>query len=274
MPPEKPFKLTHLTRDPAWIEAADSAGVDRIGIDIERLGKHARQSSDSKARISDHALEDLRIVTAHVKSALPFARLNPPHEGTADEVERAIDLGARSLMLPNFRTAEEVERFVKFVGGRAEVILLLETGPAVVRLDSILKVPGVDEVMVGLNDLRIELRLSNPMEIAASNLLDFIAQQVQAAGMPFGFGGVAQHHRTGLPVEPDLLLARYAHLGARSAWISRSFYNDGLKPDEFAKAIATLRARLDHWSGQSREELGAAAASLRKAVAQWVGPLS
>ena len=40
------FRLTLISRDPDLIRAADGAGIDRIGIDIERLGKRERQADD------------------------------------------------------------------------------------------------------------------------------------------------------------------------------------------------------------------------------------
>src|SRR5262245_36722874 len=63
------FVLTLLSRDPPLIRAADRAGVDRLGIDIERLGKRQRQGHIANARISDHELEDLRLVAANARRA-------------------------------------------------------------------------------------------------------------------------------------------------------------------------------------------------------------
>jgi 2-keto-3-deoxy-L-rhamnonate aldolase RhmA len=262
-----PFTLTLLSRDPAWIEAADAAGVERIGIDIELIGKANRQSHVAGGtRISGHTLADLRTVTPLVQHALPFVRVNPPNLGTRNEVEEALALGARSLMLPYFRSVQEAARFVELVAGRAEVVLLVETGAALARLHDMVRIPGVDEIMVGMNDLHIDLRLASPMEIAASELLHTIAGQVREAGIRFGFGAVARPESEDLPVPSDLLLARYARLGARSALISRSFFRGGLTPSEMNAALARLRSRLAFWFAQPPEALAAAERELHQAV--------
>ena len=52
------FCLTLLTSDPALAAEADRAGVDRVGLDFERLDKAARQAGHD-TRMSDHSLDDL-----------------------------------------------------------------------------------------------------------------------------------------------------------------------------------------------------------------------
>jgi hypothetical protein len=98
------FILTALTRDPAVARAADEAGVDRIGIDIERLGKHHRQGDRPELRYSDHELDDLTTLKNHVRRAELFVRLNPLHEKSWAEIEKSLELGARVVMLPYFFT--------------------------------------------------------------------------------------------------------------------------------------------------------------------------
>ena len=70
------FRFTLITRNPALAQRGDAAGIDRIGIDIERLGKAARQSGLESARISEHELSDLRRLAPAVRHAALFARLN------------------------------------------------------------------------------------------------------------------------------------------------------------------------------------------------------
>jgi hypothetical protein len=262
----EPFLLTLLSTDPAWIEAADGAGVQRIGVDIERLGKAERQRAVADARISGHKLEDLLHVTARVKQARPFARLNGLHAGTGEEVEQALGYGAASLMLPYFRSAREAGRFVDLVAGRAEVILLVETATAMARLPEIVALPGVSEIMIGMNDLHLELGLASPMEIAASDLLAWLAGVVRGAGLRFGYGGIAPPDAAGLPASPDLLLARSVQLGAGSAWVARSFFRGGLTPAEFGPALARWRERRAHWQTRPDGERDLALAALRREV--------
>lgn len=158
------FRLTLLTDDPAVAAIADRSGVDRIEIDLECLGKTQRQSGFD-TRLSNHRVEALPAVARSLTRAKLFVRVNPINADTADEVEAVLRCGARVVMLPYFRTASEVETFVGLINGRASAMLLLETASSVVRIREILEVPGVSEVMVGLNDLRLELGVQNHFEV-------------------------------------------------------------------------------------------------------------
>lgn len=257
-------QLTLLTRDPRWARAADDAGVARIGVDIERRGKRRRQP-ERDARISDHRLEDLKAIAAVTQRAALFARLNPPHARTRFEVDRAIGCGARSLMLPWFSRPHEAESFVRAVDGRAEVCLLVETSAALARLGEISSVPGVDEVMLGLNDLHRELRLDSPFELLTSDLLRAAAATVHARGRRFGFGAVARPGSRRLPVPPELLLALFVELDVGSTWIARSFFTPALTVPRLGPELARVRARLELFR-RDRRRRTAALARLRRVV--------
>ena len=189
------FILTAITNDAGLAMQADAGGVDRIGVDIERLNKKARQGHIQEARISDHALSDLDRLSVAVSSAALFARLNPLYGGSLGEIEEALDRGASVLMLPFFTTAAEVDRFVGLVKGRARVVLLLETAGAVVRLHEILAVPGVEEVFVGLNDLHLAMGLANHFELVVSDLMRMVSDQVRGAGLRFRIGRLGARGR-------------------------------------------------------------------------------
>ncbi|MBZ5601445.1 MAG: aldolase [Acidobacteriia bacterium] len=243
------FILTAITADPEIVRAADRAGVDRIGIDIERIGKQSRQGHLREARFAAHQLEDLAQVTATLKHARVFARLNPFYDQSRHEIETALALGAQVLMLPYFQGPAEVAAFLDIVAGRAAVVPLLETAAAARRVQEIAALAGLQEIMVGLNDLSLSLGLSSPFEAVALPLMTRIAQCVRGAGLRFGFGGLARVTDASLPVHPDLVCAQYARLGATSAWLARSFYR-GLRPEQIAPAVDALRDRLREWSGQ------------------------
>ena len=180
-------------------------------------------------------------------------RVNPLNAGTAAEVDAVLCHGAQVLMLPYFRTAAEVETFVRLVDGRASVMILVETASALVRIREILAVPGVQEVMVGLNDLRLELGVRNHFDVLVSPLMDAVANEVRAAKRPFSIGGVARVDDVSLPVSPDLILAQYARLGATGAWISRSFFENVPAEWDFGIAVASVRRRLTEWASASPE---------------------
>lgn len=248
------FRLTLVTNDPALAATADRSGINRIGPDLEQLGKSERQFG-LDTRLSRHKVEDVAAVGRSLTRAKLFVRVNPINANTATELDAVISSGAQVLMLPFFRTAEEVETFVRQVNGRASIMLLVETASAVVRIREILAVAGIDEIMVGLNDLRLELRVQNHFEVLASPLLDAIAREVRNAQLAFSVGGVARADDLSLPVSPDLVLAQFPRLGATGAWVSRSFLQDRPPDCEFGTAISALRQRLSEWACMSPAQL-------------------
>jgi len=259
------FRLTLLTDDPALARAADEAGIDRIGLDIERLGKAERQKSHPGARISPHTLEQLARLKPAVRRARLFCRLDPPNAGSRAQVERALELGATSLMLPYFAEPAQARAFAEAVDGRAEVLLLVETRAAFERIGELAALPGVDEIMVGLNDLSWDLGLKSRFELLVSPELQAAGQALASKGRAFGVGGLAQWNVPGLPVPPDLVIAQYPRLGARAAWLARSFLTS-VGPDGLTPAVERLRARLDHWAMQDRSTLDSARQALEDAI--------
>jgi hypothetical protein len=260
------FRLTLITNDPRLAAEADEAGVNRIGVDLEHLGKVARQAGHD-TRISRHGWDDLAAVAHAVRRADLFARINPVHYGTEAEVDAAVRLGAAVLMLPNFESAAEVATFVAAVGGRARVVILVERVPAAARIREILSVDGLDEVMIGLNDLHMECRLANSFEALTSPLVDMMAAEVHATGRPLAIGGVGRIDDLTLPVPADLVLAQYPRLDATGAWLSRSFVK--ATPDGLGAAVGTLRARLDEWSASPPDVLARAREDLAFAARAW-----
>jgi hypothetical protein len=119
--------------------------------------------------------------------------------------------------------------------------------------------------MVGLNDLHLSLALANPFEIVVSGRMQTMARCVQAAGMRFGFGGLARVSDTSLPIAPDLIIAQYPRLGATSAWLSRSFFR-GIGPSQVAPEVHALRERLSYWAGQPQSTLSRQQARLAAAL--------
>ncbi len=262
------FRLTLITDDPALAASADRAGVDRIGPDLEQLGKSARQAG-LNARLSRHEMRDVARVGAALERATLFVRINPVHAGTTAEVDAAIAGGARLLMLPFFRSVDEVETFVRLVDGRASTMLLVETAAAVVRLRQILTVPGISEIMVGLNDLRLELGVDNHFEVLASPVLDVIAREVHDAGLPFSVGGVGRPDDPSLPIPVELVFAQFPRLGATGAWLSRSFLRHAPADWDLGKAVATLRQRLTEWANATPADWQRARAELAKRASAW-----
>jgi hypothetical protein len=264
----KEFRLTLLTDDPLLAAAADQAGVNRIGIDLEFLGKTERQAG-LNTRIERHDFNDLARISKAIHRADLFVRVNPIHAGTQAEIETALELGAQVLMLPAFRTAEEAGIFSRTIAGRARVQVLVEMAPAAVRIREILEVPGIDEVMIGLNDLRLQMGVANHFEMLASPLVDMLAAEVHKKGLPLAVGGVGRVDDRSMPVPTDLVHAQLPRLGATGAWLARVF-TDGVPPGwDFTEAIASLRSRLSEWAAKSPEELEQARAELARHAVDW-----
>jgi hypothetical protein len=248
------FQFTLLTDDPDCAEAADAAGIDRVGLDIEQLGKTDRQGPELGARLSCHRLEDLERLKGRVRKGRLFCRLDPPHEGTRAQIEDALRNGARSLMLPFFHEVEQAEAFVEAIDGRAETLLLVETAPAAWRIDALARIGGVDEIMVGLNDLSMDCRMASRFELLISPLMAAMSEAVRGNGKRFAVGGLGRWTDTELPTPPDLVYAQYPRLGAQGAWLARSFVRDR-DQSGLSAAVQQARRRLDHWASQDAEAL-------------------
>ena len=260
------FRLILLTDDPALATAADAC-VQRIGIDFEHLGKAERQAGYD-TRVSRHEWSDLAEIARVLKQAKPFARLNALHDGTEAEIDTALSCGVKVLMLPFFRGREEAERFVGLVRGRAEVMCLVETAPSFVRMREILAVRGVDELMIGLNDLRLQLGVANHFEVLASPIMDGVCEVMRRDGRPFSLGGVARADDADMPIPSELVYAQYPRLGATGGLLTRAFVN-GLPLADLPVAVATLRHRLSAWALEKSAALEAARAELARRAVDW-----
>lgn len=254
------IRYIFITNSPELASFATARGVDRVMVDLELLGKVERQGHLSTV-ISRHSFEDVPRVRAVIPGKELIVRLNPVHEGTGKEVDRAISLGADILMLPMFRRADEVEHFCRLVGGRARVMLLLETAKAAENLKQILAVPGIDEIHIGLNDLHLDLGLNFMFEPLANGTVDGLAAIIGESGLPFGIGGLARAGEGLLPA--DLLVAEHVRLGSTGAILSRTFHRNSAtvadieKEMDFAFEVARLQDAYQAHRRASANELRA-----------------
>ena len=241
--------------------------MDYIGVDVERLGKADRQTAIKDARINKHELSALPALRKAAPQARLWARLNPLHSGSANEIEMALNKGAAVLTQPQFTSGAEVEEFQGIVNGRARTIPLLEDAKAIDDLDAILQATGDGELMVGLNDLSRSMGLRHPLELATAPLLCDIGEAADAARVSWGFGGVSDPApRPDLPVQPDDLLSRYAATGATAAWISRSLLS-ACTPPQLPSRVSSLRDRITYWRNAGETERYAAKMRLDEQVA-------
>lgn len=214
------IKLMLITGDPQLAAWAASAGVDRIFVDLEHIGKDERQGH-LDTLISRHSMEDVASVRRAAPGVELLVRLNPLFEGTGGEINEALSNGAEALVLPMFKTADEVRRFTGLVARRARVIPLVETESAMLALGEIVKVPGISELYIGLNDLHLDLGMDFMFEPLANGMVDAMAAIIKGSGLSFGFGGIARVGEGLLPGE--MVLGEHLRLGSSSVILSRTF---------------------------------------------------
>lgn len=222
------LKTMYITRDPAVARIAEEAGVDRVWVDLEYIGKAARQGGMDTVQ-SHHTIEDIRVVRGAIRRAELLVRVNPIHGATKahgdsrSEIEAALAAGADRLMLPYFKTAAEVGTFLQIINGRARNVLLLETPEAVEALDEILRLPGIDEIHIGLNDLSLGYGLPFMFQLLADGTVERLCLKLREAGVPYGFGGIASPGKGLLPAER--IIREHYRLGSTRVILSRSFCN-------------------------------------------------
>ena len=235
------LSLMYITNKPQIAEIAESAGVDRIFVDMEYIGKADRQGGMDTVQ-NHHTLEDVKTIAQTIKKAKLLVRINPIHEKSKDyisseeEIDRAIKNGADILMLPYFKTVREVETFLRFVNGRVKTMLLLETPEAVGVVDDILKLKGIDEIFVGLNDLSLGYGKKFMFELLSDGTVEELCYKFKKANIPYGFGGIAALGKGDLPAEK--IIIEHYRMGSTSVILSRSFCNtDEVKDIEAIKSI-------------------------------------
>lgn len=216
------LKLMYITNNPDIALIAQKYGVDRVWVDLETLGKEERQKNINSVK-SHHTIEDVKAISPLLSSSEMLVRINPWNGTSENEIERVIEAGVDLIMLPMWKSAEEVSKFITAVNGRVKTILLLETKRAVECLDEVLKLDGIDEIHVGLNDLHLSYDLTFMFELLINGTVESICNKIRAKGIPYGFGGVAKIGEGMLPAE-KIILEHY-RLGSGRVILSRSFCN-------------------------------------------------
>lgn len=220
------LKLMFITNRPEIAQTAEAAGVDRIFVDLEFIGKESRQKGMDTVK-SFHTVEDAAAVKRALTSAELLVRVNPIHGefpgyySSAEEIDAVIEAGADIIMLPYFKTAEEVEKFLALVGGRVKTMLLFETPESVAAAEEILELPGIDEVYIGLNDLSLGYGYRFMFEPLANGTVERLCVLFRKKGLSYGFGGVASLGRGTLPAQ--YIIKEHYRIGSGCVILSRSF---------------------------------------------------
>lgn len=222
------LKLMYITNRPEIAQIAEVAGVDRIFVDMEYIGKADRQGGMDTVQ-SYHTLDDVACIRNAITTAKLMVRCNPIHDSRNDycsskeEIDGIIENGADIIMLPFFKTAREVQTFVDLVDGRAKTLPLIETPESVEEIDDILNIDGIDEIYIGLNDLSLGYNKKFMFELLADGTVEKLCFKFRQKDIPYGFGGIAALGMGMLPSE--YVIREHYRLGSTCAILSRSFCN-------------------------------------------------
>ncbi len=237
------LKLMYITNRPQIAQIAEASGVDRIFVDLEHIGKSDRQGGMDTVQ-SRHTLQDVKRVAEAIDSAELLVRVNPIHDTTAEygsseeEISEAIANGADIIMLPFFKTAGEVKRFLSAVDGQAKTMLLLETPEAVEMADEVLSLDGIDFIHIGLNDLSLGYGMKFMFELLADGTVERLCRKFKDRHITYGFGGIASIGKGAVPAE--MIIREHYRLGSTCAILSRSFCNvDKIDDVEVIRATFT-----------------------------------
>ena len=220
------LELMFVTNRVDIAEAAQSAGVDRIFVDMEYIGKSDRQGGMDTVQ-NMHTIDDVKALRKVLNKSTLFVRCNPVHDATdnycstEEEIDNIIEAGADVIMLPFFQKATQVHRFINAVGGRVRTSLLVETPEAVENLDEILEVDGIDEIHIGLNDLHLGYGMTFMFQLVADGTVERICEKIKKKNISYGFGGVARVGTGTLPAE--CVLGEHYRLGSDRVILSRAF---------------------------------------------------
>ena len=268
-----PLNLMYITNNPAVALIAEKNGVERVWVDLEKLGKEERQKGINSVK-SNHSINDVAVLSNILTTSELMVRINPWNETSEREIEQVIDFGADRIMLPMWESKEETDCFLNLVRGRVKTTLLLETKEAVECLDDVLRNQYIDEIHIGLNDLHLSFGLTFMFELLTNGVVEELCKKLKGKGIPYGFGGIAKLGAGLIPAEK--IIMEHYRLGSTRAILSRSFCNSEEIKDIaeieniFSKNIKELRRFEEDVSHYTSEKFVVNRQTLENDVAQIV----
>lgn len=266
------LRFLYLTNDIKVAKVAGSEGVDWIFVDMETLGKEERQGHLDSVK-SHHTVDDVRKLRTVVKPGGLLVRVDPIHDGSAKQIDEVIKAGADWIMLPMWKSTEEVLTFLNLINGRCHTMLLLETKKAEECLPQVLRLHGIDRIHIGLNDLHLSYGKKFMFEVLADGTVERICKEIKKAKIPYGFGGIGRIGGGQLPA--DHILGEHIRLGSSAVILSRSFCDLRTASISDAKAIFSsgvheLQERMKIWAAADEAALEANRQQLCREVEQIV----
>lgn len=216
------LKLMYITNNVEVARIAQKYGIERIWVDLETLGKNERQGHIDSVK-SHHSISDIKRIVPILDKSEMLVRVNPINESSEEEINQVIDAGADIIMLPMWKSKNEVISFLKYVNGKTKTVLLLETKEAVECLDDVLNMGGFDEIHIGLNDLHLSYGQVFMFQLLTDGTIENLCNKIKKYNIPYGFGGIAKLGTGDLPAEN--VIQEHYRLGSTRAILSRSFCN-------------------------------------------------
>ena len=240
------MKFCFITNDLSAAKWADGI-VDRVMIDLEFIGKSDRQTGKNLFQ-SEHTIGDVSRIKSVLFESKLMVRINSVHQNTVAEINEVIERGADIVMLPYFKSAEEIELFVSCTNKRVRTSLLIETKEAVSVLPKIIEYADVDEYHIGLNDLALSLHKENIFHTILDGDVQHCVQILQHTKKPYGFGGISSLSSHDLPINPILFLSEQVRSGCSIGWLGRSFRSSIHSEHDMRREVAKLREAISQLS--------------------------
>ena len=252
------FNFWMITNSPSIANYIVKNDVQRIFIDLEKIGKEERQSH-LNTWISNHLESDISAIKNKITKGEILVRINPLNKNTKDELDTILTHNIDYIMMPMINCYEDIQELLSLLKKRTKFIPLLETKNSINDIQRILDDPDISEVYIGLNDLRISMKSKFLFEPLLNGLLDDIAKKINQKKIKWGFGGIARSGVGEIPCEN--ILGEHIRLGSNNVILSRSFHANSKTLEElnqninFKEEIMKLRNSIYKWNHASKAEL-------------------
>ena len=196
--------------------------IDTVFIDLEINGKRARQAN-TNSFISDHIINDISKVKKISFNTIVGARINPMSIHSKIEINDCINRGAEVIMLPMFKSTDEVFKCLDIINGRCKLDLLFETPESLLE---IYKFPlnEIRFVHFGINDISLALKYKNMFECLVSGILEIPTKYLNSKEQIFGIGGVGVYNAK--PISPKLIIEMHKYYSSSRVILSRNFLDN------------------------------------------------
>ena len=149
----------------------------------------------------------------------------------------------------------------------------METPEAAEQANEIVKIPGIDEIHIGINDMSIGYGKTFMFELLVDGSVERLCNIFKVAGIPYGFGGVASIGTGKLPAET--IITEHYRLRSSMVILSRSFCDVSKEKDisfireKFDSGIRCIRSFEKSMSARSCQYFD----DNRKVVAEYVNKI-